>query len=150
VGILHANSRDPVSYSDPSHPGEVVAAFLTGLGPVSPPAVTGQPAPLNGTSHLQLPFNCVWEDFTASYQFRTLPAIVLFAGLAPGLTGVYQVNVEVPTNITVERSSTSASLLCTSTLPSGAAASSSSVVPLERANPSPGKRGRARIELNGP
>ena len=38
LGFLHADLRNPVSYIDPAYPGETVAAFLTGLGPVSPAA----------------------------------------------------------------------------------------------------------------
>ncbi len=146
LGFLQRGLRGPAPDGVPARPGEILAAFLTGLGPVSPPAATGQPASLSVPSYVQFPFSCFWQDFTASQGVQNLSATVVFAGLAPGLVGAYQANVEVPTNIAVSRSGPEASLICTSTLPSGETASSVSYVPIGAANPSPGVPPHARIK----
>jgi uncharacterized protein (TIGR03437 family) len=71
----------------PAAAGSVIAAYLTGLGPVQPPMATGAPAPLNVLSRAT-------DSVTAT--IGGLPATVVFSGLAPGYTGLYQVNVQVP------------------------------------------------------
>lgn len=81
---------------------------MTGLGPVSSPVPTGQPAPLNALSYAQLALTCQWNAFGGGP-----PAEVLFAGLAPGQVGLYQVNVRVAAGISFGE------LTCSSTLPSG-------------------------------
>jgi uncharacterized protein (TIGR03437 family) len=72
---------------NPATAGSVIAAYLTGLGPVQPPMATGAEAPLNALSRTT-------DSVTAT--IGGLPATVVFSGLAPGYTGLYQVNVQVP------------------------------------------------------
>jgi len=71
---------------NPAAPGTVIAAYLTGLGPVQPPVATGAQAPFNVLSRTT-------DLVTAT--IGGLPATVVFSGLAPGYTGLYQVNVQV-------------------------------------------------------
>jgi uncharacterized protein (TIGR03437 family) len=71
----------------PAAVGSVIAAYLTGLGPVQPPVATGKEAPLNSLSRTM-------GSVTAT--IGGMPATVEFSGLAPGYTGLYQVNVLVP------------------------------------------------------
>jgi uncharacterized protein (TIGR03437 family) len=75
------------SPSRPAASGSVVSAYLTGLGPVNPAGVTGAAAPSN-------PLSTVTGSVTAA--IGSTPAIVQFAGLAPGFAGLYQVNIVVP------------------------------------------------------
>jgi uncharacterized protein (TIGR03437 family) len=72
---------------NPAVSGTVVAAYLTGLGSVQPPVATGKPAPFDSLS-------TTTSGATATIGGAT--ATVEFAGLAPGYTGLYQVNLLVP------------------------------------------------------
>jgi uncharacterized protein (TIGR03437 family) len=108
LAVAHQDFRGAPTASDPAHPAEVLAFYMTGLGPVSPPVATGQRAPLDTLSYAQLPLICQWNPFE-----NGLGAEILFAGLAPGEFGVYQVNIRVPASID------HAQLGCSSLLPSG-------------------------------
>lgn len=85
--ILDAGTGAPVSAVQPALPGQFVSVFATGLGAVSPLVASGQPAPAAPVSRTTL---------AVSATVRGVPAIVDFAGLAPGFAGLYQVNVLVP------------------------------------------------------
>jgi len=74
------------SQSQPAAAGTVIAAYLTGLGAVTPFAVTGNAAPTSPLSTL--------AGVTAT--IGSFAASVQFAGLAPGFAGLYQVNILVP------------------------------------------------------
>lgn len=67
--------------------GQPIILYATGLGPTDPPVQSGYPGasqePLNRV--VTLP-----EVYAGEYP---LPAPITFAGLAPGLAGVYQINV---------------------------------------------------------
>jgi uncharacterized protein (TIGR03437 family) len=76
-----------VTPENPGRPGEVVHIYMGGLGPVAP----AQPdfVPASATSaQLTSPITCQFAP--------AVPARLLYAGLAPGLVGVYQVDLEVP------------------------------------------------------
>lgn len=88
AAILHANYSE-VTESNPAKVGEAIAIYLTGLGPVTPAVTAGSPAP-NSTS---------LTNAIAVY-IDGLPATVQYAGLAPQLGGLYQVNVVVPSGVT--------------------------------------------------
>ncbi len=71
--------------SRPAHPGEVINFFGNGFGAVTPPAIQGQ--------IVQQP-NAVTDSFEVF--FGQTQANVVYAGLAPGYIGLYQINVVVP------------------------------------------------------
>jgi uncharacterized protein (TIGR03437 family) len=84
--ILHGDTFQPVSDASPTAAGRRIAVFLTGLGPVNPAAVTGQPAPSPAPSTVS----------SLLANIAGIPAVVEFSGLAPGFVGLYQVNLVVP------------------------------------------------------
>jgi uncharacterized protein (TIGR03437 family) len=82
----------PGAAARPALRGEILTAFCIGLGPVTNVPASGEPA---SSDSLSLVFDLV--------QVRIGGAIapVLFAGLAPGFVGVYQVHFQVPINAPV-------------------------------------------------
>ena len=79
-GALNA-SQNPV------HPGEYLVVYLTGQGLVDHPIATGAESPMDP---LSLPLAAVRAKLGGT------PAEVAFAGMAPGLVGLLQVNLLVP------------------------------------------------------
>ena len=84
------SSGQLVGASNPTSAGAVISIYCTGLGPVNVPQADGSPAPLD---------KLVYTNSLPSVTIGGNPAQVLFSGLAPGATGLYQVNVIVP-NVT--------------------------------------------------
>jgi adhesin/invasin len=76
----------------PTHIGETVVIYCTGLGAVTPAVKEGTPAP--STPPLATTVNPV------TVMIGGQPASVAFAGLSPGYAGLYQVNAVVPAGIT--------------------------------------------------
>src|SRR5207244_13463031 len=111
---LHQDWRSLVSDQNPAVPGEVIHVYLTGMGPVSGAMQTGVPAPLSG------PPQSVRNSYTCSLVFATIPpgtdvanAPSLFAGLAPGFAGLYQLDVRIP-QIPADARLDTGSIICTS------------------------------------
>jgi uncharacterized protein (TIGR03437 family) len=67
--------------------GDYIALYCTGLGDVEPPVAPGDITPLSPLSY---------TVNTVTVTIGAVDARVIFAGLAPGLAGLYQVNVQVP------------------------------------------------------
>ncbi len=89
AAALHAD-YSLVSASSPAKIGETILVFLTGLGDVSPAVPEGQPAPSTTLSKV---------TNTATVFIAGLEGSVAYAGLAPGLAGLYQINVVVPPGV---------------------------------------------------
>jgi uncharacterized protein (TIGR03437 family) len=79
------------SAANPAPRGSIVQLFLTGQGVLEPPVPTGIPAPGGA------PFSVPLLPVTVSMD--GFPAPVVFAGAAPGLVGLLQVNAEVPAGL---------------------------------------------------
>jgi uncharacterized protein (TIGR03437 family) len=88
--VLHQNGS-LVTTANPAQIGETVSVFATGLGAVNPTITAGTAGPSN-------PFSYTANTITADIGGVT--ATVLFAGLAPGLAALYQVNVTIPSGLT--------------------------------------------------
>ncbi len=83
----------------PAHRGDYVQIYVTGLGQATPngdpsgtPLQTGNVAPLNGR-----PVYLTTATPTVTIGGQAVD--VLFSGLSPGYTGLYQVNVQIPSSI---------------------------------------------------
>ena len=82
-----------VSAAAPANPGEIIVIFAVGLGRTSPDTTSGKidsfPAPI-----VALP------QFQVLLAGTAVPAAnVLYAGLAPGFAGLYQINLVVPADV---------------------------------------------------
>jgi uncharacterized protein (TIGR03437 family) len=94
--ITLANADTPAqpvgSYpgAQPVQPGQVIAIFCSGLGPVS-----NEPA--SGVASPGAPFASISSP--PSVTVAGEPAQITFDALAPGLVGVYVVNVTVPSDV---------------------------------------------------
>ncbi len=73
--------------ANPLPPGAILHAYLTGLGPVSGSAQTGVAAAAGALIPIQGALTC-------QFLPQSAPAQTLFAGLAPGLLGIYQVDLQ--------------------------------------------------------
>jgi len=76
-----------ITSSSPARPGEVIAIYATGLGPVSPAAVSGAAASNPSTTS------------TPTVTIGGINCPILYSGLAPTLVSIYQVNVTVPAGL---------------------------------------------------
>ncbi len=87
--VLDAQFRT-VDAANAAAMGSVVQIFATGLGPTDPPVKTGDPGPSDPPARVTTPVQVTIGGASATVQF---------AGLAPGFTGLYQVNATVPTGL---------------------------------------------------
>jgi uncharacterized protein (TIGR03437 family) len=86
AAALHPDAS-PVTPQNPASAGETIAVFVTGLGRVTPPVADGTPGPSNPLSQT----TALIYAFVGNQQATTT-----FSGLAPGLVGVYQLNITIP------------------------------------------------------
>ena len=82
-----------VTPESPVRPGEVIILFATGLGSTRPRLAAGQ-----------IPTGAAWVEKRS--EFRVIlgstevgPADVLYAGVAPGFAGLYQINLRIPPTV---------------------------------------------------
>jgi uncharacterized protein (TIGR03437 family) len=87
---VHQDFHGLVTFGDPAIPGEIVHFYMTGLGDVQPRPATGATSPFNPLALAQRPI-CL-----LSFNVQQELAPVTFSGLAPGLVGMYQVDVQIP------------------------------------------------------
>jgi uncharacterized protein (TIGR03437 family) len=73
----------------PPSPGDIVHFYMTGLGAVSGSPPLGRPAPADVLFPLQGTLTCLFLP-------QTTPAQTIFAGLAPGMIGIYQIDFRMP------------------------------------------------------
>lgn len=101
AAALHATTGALITPANPAQPNEYISLFLTGLGTVTPPVSDGAVGPSNPLS--------IADVYTASNLFVYFNdfntgsvgnlGTIQFAGLAPGLVGLYQINVQVPAGV---------------------------------------------------
>jgi uncharacterized protein (TIGR03437 family) len=88
--VRHGNATI-VSASNPAKPGEFLEVYLTGLGLTTPTPLDGAGAPLAEPL----------ARFTAPLVVTIggISCEVAFAGLTPGLAGLYQINIKTPAGL---------------------------------------------------
>jgi uncharacterized protein (TIGR03437 family) len=84
------------STAHPARAGNTIIIFSIGLGPTSPAAVTGAPAP--GVEPLARLVVTPTVEF-GSGVFGAPEITPAYAGLSPGSVGLYQVNVTIPAGL---------------------------------------------------
>jgi uncharacterized protein (TIGR03437 family) len=87
-GAIHQDWRGYVTINRPALPGEVLHFYGTGFGPVQPAPATGAPASASPLAVVPNVPVCTSEPGG--------PATVKYLGLAPGLVGYYQMDVQLP------------------------------------------------------
>jgi uncharacterized protein (TIGR03437 family) len=97
----HADFSGLVSDADPAKPGEIIHIYAQGLGAANPIPAPGVAAPSQPPSALAVSLICLLNtDPTTVFAdhpiFTGVPPDVSFAGLAPQMFGVYQVDVTMP------------------------------------------------------
>ena len=88
--VAHGDFSRLVTRADPVRPGEVVHLWAVNLGPVQYQPRTGEAARVDVPSPVSMTdFACVGDQVSGRLE-------VLYAGLAPGMTGIYQVSLRLP------------------------------------------------------
>ncbi|MBI2816514.1 MAG: hypothetical protein HYX72_06215 [Acidobacteria bacterium] len=89
--IQHNDTGELVSAADPARGGEIVPIWATGLDCIFPYPEDGVPAPTSRVSACNQRLPALFIDGKPTPRDT-----VIFAGRAPGLVGVDQVNVRLP------------------------------------------------------
>jgi len=89
--VVRAKNSQLVTLANPIHGSDVLIIYATGLGAVTPEVKEGEAGP---TTPLAL------TSITPLVTLGNTALSVQFSGLAPGLVGVYQINVSVPFKVT--------------------------------------------------
>jgi len=84
--VEHGLTGELVTVANPAAVGEIISVYCTGLGAVSPAAVTGGAAPVPPPQTV----------LAVQVYIAGSLAQVTYAGLAPGFAGLYQVNLQIP------------------------------------------------------
>jgi uncharacterized protein (TIGR03437 family) len=91
---VHEDFSSLISPASPAQPGEIIHVYGQDLGPVKPAPAAGLPAPLSPLAILAQPMSCILNSDTDPNVNN--PVNVLFAGLAPALLNVFQVDLQLP------------------------------------------------------
>jgi uncharacterized protein (TIGR03437 family) len=85
---IHEDFSSLVTQARPAKPGEILHLYAHNLGPVNPAPTPAIPVPLQPLSALAAPLTCFLGD--------SVPVDVVFAGLAPTMIDVFQLDVRLP------------------------------------------------------
>jgi uncharacterized protein (TIGR03437 family) len=90
LSIVHQSDGNPVSNSEPAVAGEILVAYMAGLGDLNTGLSFGAAAPAS-----PLATTAVIPQVTLG----DAPAYVISSGLSPGFFGLYQVTVVLPATL---------------------------------------------------
>lgn len=91
----HQDWSSLIASGSPARGGEIIFLYLSGLGPVMPAAATGMLSPADTLARITGPLRCQFWDGGPN------DSTIYFAGLAPGMVGIYQVSLQVPMGLRV-------------------------------------------------
>ncbi len=83
----HASDGTLVTAASPAQPGEYIVAYLAGMGDTTVAVASGGPAPSGPLAYTSV-------SPVLTLNGNTVP--VSFAGLTPGLVGLYQIDFQIP------------------------------------------------------
>jgi uncharacterized protein (TIGR03437 family) len=91
-GLIVAQHQDGtlVSSDAPGASGEFIVLYMSGLGATDIPVPSGQPSPANPPANVL---------DTPLLTLNGAPVPISFAGLTPTLVGLYQINLQIPSNL---------------------------------------------------
>ena len=92
AAVYRTKNNQLATLANPIHPEETIVIYVTGLGRTSPQVANGTPAP-DAPLHL--------ASQSVQVSLGDVPLNVEFAGLVPGLIGVYQINAFVPEQVPI-------------------------------------------------
>jgi len=87
IVALHSATGALVTADNPARSGEYIVMFLLGMGATDNPVTTGDVSSLSTLNHALS---------TPTLTLGGKPVPVFFAGLTPGLVGLYQINLQIP------------------------------------------------------
>jgi uncharacterized protein (TIGR03437 family) len=90
---IHQDWSALVTPSNPARPNEILHLYGLSFGPVASHPPTGMPAPTSPLASTVNPISC-WAWAVDNTTQLNVP--VLFSGLAPGVVGVYQLDIQLP------------------------------------------------------
>jgi uncharacterized protein (TIGR03437 family) len=90
AAIVRSDNGQLVTPSNPIHPGDEIAIYLSGLGTTMPVVAAGTEAPADPLSRTVR---------TPVVMLGSVALPVEYSGLAPGQVGVYQVNARIPGSV---------------------------------------------------
>lgn len=90
AAAFHAGTAIAADMEHPAATGETLEIYALGLGITDPVVPPGMPSPLSPLARARV---------TPRIEIGRREAVVTFAGLVPGLAGVYQANVIVPSGL---------------------------------------------------
>ncbi len=85
--VIKAGNQQLVTGSNPIHSGDEISIYATGLGPTSPEVDAGIPPPASPPALAILP---------PEVRLGGIPLAVSYAGLAPGMIGVFRIDCRAP------------------------------------------------------
>lgn len=104
----HASDYRPVTTQNPAHPGETIIVYADDFFAVWPPPPLGIATPTKPVYEYNAQLAASNNDYCCDLYLEKYPGsggapgnpplTVSFLGLAPGMTGVEQINFVVPTN----------------------------------------------------
>jgi len=92
---VHQDFSGQITSGQPARAGEIIHLYGSGFGPVTPAVPAGVSAPVGALSWTVNPVTCGGLDASGN----TVPLKVLFAGVAPAMTGTYQLDVQLPSSL---------------------------------------------------